>query len=182
MATFATEGFAAQVRYQQSDESLGADRDWNRIEAGVRAPVDLGRYAMWISLAGGTSIGDDTLPADRAFLLGGPRSLPAFQFDELRPRGYWLVNTMFLWRLKELVAVKNQTIFGGFGLQAAGLYDRVDRVPDGEVYGASAFIGGATPLGALTLGVAGAEESWAFWLTLGRPIGRGSILDEGVFR
>ncbi len=182
MATFATEGFAAEIRYMQSEESLGADRNWNKIEGGMRVPVDFGRYAMWLGVAGGTSIGDDELPGDRAFVLGGPRSLPAFQFDELRVRDYWLGNIMFLWRLKELVAVRNQAIYGGFGLQVAGLYDRVDQVPDGEVYGASAFFGGATPLGALTLGLAGSPESWAVWLTLGRPIGHGSILDEGIFR
>jgi NTE family protein len=181
-ATFSTEGFAAEINYLQSDESLGADRSWNRIEAAMRVPVDFGRYAMWISVAGGTSIGDDTLPGDRAFVLGGPRSLPAFQFDELRVRDYWLGNVLFLWRLKELLAVRNQTLFGGIGLQAAGLYDRVDLVPDGEVYGASAFLGGPTPVGALTLGVAGSPDSWAVWLTLGRPIGHGSILDEGLFR
>jgi hypothetical protein len=89
---------------------------------------------------------------------------------------------MFLWRLRELVAVRNQALYGGLGVQVAGLYDRVDLVPDGEVYGASAFFGGATPIGALTLGIAGAENSWAVWLTIGRPIGHGSILDEGVFR
>jgi NTE family protein len=181
-ATFSTGGFAAEVRYLQSDESLGADRNWNKIEAAVRTPVDFDRYTMWVSLAGGTSFGDDILPGDRAFVLGGPRSLPAFQFDELRVRQYWLGSVLFLWPLRELLAVRNQTLYGGLGLQAAGLYDRVDLVPDGEVYGASAFLGGPTPVGALTLGIAGAEESWAVWLTLGRPIGHGSILDEGLFR
>jgi len=182
MATFATEGFAAQIRYVQSDESLGADRNWDKLEGAVRVPVDLGRYAMWLSLAGGTSVGDDELPGDRAFVLGGPRSLPAYQFDELRVRDYWLGSAMFLWRLRELVAVRNQALYGGLGVQVAGLYYRVDLVPDGEGYGASAFFGGATPIGALTLGIAGAENSWAVWLTIGRPIGHGSILDEGVFR
>ena len=47
----------------------------------------------------------------------------------------------FLWRLVDLVEVKNQAIYGGFGLQAAGLYDRVDLVPDGEVYQCPAIPG-----------------------------------------
>ena len=89
-------------------------------------------------------------------------------------RGYWLAEASFLWRLKELVAVKNQAIYGGFGLQAAGLYDRVDFVEDGEVYGVSAYVGGPTPIGTFTLGVAAAEDSWGVWLSLGRPIGNGS--------
>jgi NTE family protein len=180
--TFATEGFAAEVQYFQSDESWGADRDWNRIEAGLRKGWLVGRNAMWLTLAGGSHFGDDTLPGDRAFALGGPGSLPAFSYDELRAREYWLADVSFLWLLKDLVAVKNQAIYGGFGLQAAGLYDRVDRVPDGEVYSVSAAVGGPTPLGTFLIGIGGAEDSWAVWLSLGRPIGRGSILDQGLFR
>jgi hypothetical protein len=104
---------------------------------------------MWVSLAGGTDL-DDDLPSDRAFSLGGPKTPAACQFDELRARGYWLADMSFLWRLVDLVPVKNQAIYGGFGLQDAGLYGRVDRC--------------------------------AFWLSLGRPVGSGSILDQGIFR
>jgi NTE family protein len=182
MASFATEGFAAEVQYIQSDESLGADRDWNRIEAGLRKGFPVGQHVAWLGLAGGTHLGDDLLPGDRAFTLGGPRTIPAFQFDELRARDYWLTSVNFLWRLKELVAVKNQNLYGGIGLQAVGLYDRIDLVPDGELYGVSAFVGGPTPLGTFTVGIGGSEESWAFWLSIGRPVGKGSILDDGLFR
>ena len=181
-STFARHGLAAEVRYEQSDESLGADRNWNRIEAGVRSAVPIGRNAMWLSLAGGTHLGNDPLPADRAFSLGGPKTLAAYQFDEFRAREYWLADVRVLWRLFDLVAVKNQYVYGGIGLQAAGLHERVDRVEDGEVYSASAYIGGPTPIGTLTLGVGGASDSWGFWLSIGRPIGTGSILDSGLFR
>jgi len=34
----------------------------------------------------------------------------------------------------------------------------------------------------LTVGIGGAEDSWGFWLSLGRPVGKGSILDLGLFR
>jgi outer membrane protein assembly factor BamA len=180
--TFARHGLAAALQYVQSDESLGADRNWNRIEAGFRRAVPVGRNAMWVSLAGGTHLGHDTLPGDRAFALGGPRTLPAYQLDELRARSYWLADVEFLWRLVDLVPVKSQAIYGGFGLQSAGLYDRVDRVEDGEVYSVSAYLGGPTPIGTFTVGIGGATDSWGFWLSLGRPVGTGSILNDGLFR
>jgi NTE family protein len=179
--TFATHGVAASVEYIQADDSLGSDRDWERVEAGIRTAFPVGRTFMWVGVAGGTDF-DDDLPGDRAFSLGGPRTLPAYQLDELRVRGYWLAEASFLWRLKELVPVKNQAIYGGFGLQAAGLYDRVDLVDDGEIYGVSAYVGGPTPIGTFTLGIGAAEESWGVWLSLGRPIGTGSVLDDGLFR
>jgi NTE family protein len=181
-STYALHGAAAQLQYFQSSESMGADRNWNRIEGGFRSAVPFARSAMWLSAAGGTSFGDDQLPPDRAFALGGPRTLPAYQYDELRVGSYWLADVSFLWRLVDLVEVKNQAIYGGFGVQVAGLYDRVDRVPDGGVYSASAYLGGPTPLGTIQLGGGYSTDSWGLWISLGRPIGSGSILDGGLFR
>ena len=180
--TFATSGIAAAIEYQAIDGTLGSDRDWERLEAGFRSAIPLGKNLVWISLAGGTYFGGD-LPGDRAFSLGGPRTLPAFQYDELRVREYWLAEASFLWRIKDLVPIKNQAIYGGFGLQAAGLYERVDfQVPDDEVFGASAYLAGQTPLGNFTLGVGSTIDDWSIWISLGRPIGKGSILDNGLFR
>jgi hypothetical protein len=53
---------------------------------------------------------------------------------------------------------------------------------DGEVCAASAYLGGPTPIGTLTIGIGNSEESSAFWLSLGRPVGSGSILNQGIFR
>jgi NTE family protein len=181
-ATFATSGISAAVEYKRMDDSLGSDRDWERIEAGFRTAVPIRKNLFWISLAGGQDLGDN-LPADRAFSLGGPRTLPAFQLDELRVGKYWLAEASFLWRLKELSPIRNQAVYGGFGLQAAGLYDRVDfEEEDDDVYGVSAYLAGPTPIGTFRLGVATDSEEWAFWFSLGRPIGKGSILDDGLFR
>jgi NTE family protein len=180
--TFALRGVAAEVLYLQSDRSLGADRDWSRVEAALRKGIPVRKDGMWLTLAGGVDLSDEQLPGDRTFSLGGPRTLPAYQLDEFRVRSYWLADLSFLWRLMELVPVKNQSIYGGIGLTAAGLYDRVDRIEDGEVYSVSAYVGGPTPVGTFIVGIGGAEDSWGFWLSLGRPVGKGSILDQGLFR
>ncbi|MGH8134815.1 MAG: patatin-like phospholipase family protein [Steroidobacteraceae bacterium] len=180
-ATFATSGIAAAIEFQRADESFGSDRDWERLEAGFRTTAPVGKNLIWISLAGGTNL-DKDLPGDRAFSLGGPRTLPAYQLDSFRVDEYWLAEISYLWRIKDIVPLKNQAIYAGFGLQAAGLYDRVDPVADGEVYGASAYLAGPTPIGTLTLGLGAATDDWSVWLSLGRPIGKGSILDDGLFR
>lgn len=180
--TFATGGISAKLEYLQSDGSLGADRDWERIEAGLRTAVPIGRNLAWISVAGGADLSDETIPGDRAFALGGPRTLPAYQLDELRVGSYWLADVNFLWRLKTLVPVKNQVIYGGVGLQAAGLYDRIDLVEDSEILGASMYLGGPTPIGTFTIGIGFTEDNLGVWVSLGRPIGSGSMLDDGLFR
>ena len=178
---FATRGVAAAIEYELAEDSMGSDRNWERIEAAVRTGIPVRDDMLWMGIAGGTDLGDD-LPPDRLFSLGGAKTLPAYQRGELRVGSYWLIDAMLMWRLKELVEVKNQAIYAGVGLQAAGLYDRLDDVGDGEVYGIAGYLGGATPIGALTLGVSGATDSWGVWLSLGRPIGHGSILEEGLFR
>jgi len=108
--------------------------------------------------------------------------MPAYQFDELRANEYWLADVNLLWRIANLVPVRNQALYAGFGLQAAGLYERVDLVPDGEIYSASLTVAGPTPVGTFTLGIAGSSDSWGFWLSLGRPVGTGSILNDPLFR
>jgi len=55
-------------------------------------------------------------------------------------------------------------------------------VPDGSLYGVSAYLGGRTPLGTVTVGVGKTTGSWAGWITLGTPVGSGSILDHPIFR
>jgi NTE family protein len=181
-SSFATHGTAARVEYLWSDSALGADREWQRIEAGLRTTVPIGKHVMWATVAAGTDIGSNTLPPDRAFSLGGPQSFPGYAQDELRARRYWTVSGSFLWRLTDLVAVRNEALYGGVQLEAGRVFDRVDPVPDGDVYGLSAYLGGRTPVGTLTLGGGVSQDSWSVWIALGRPIGRGSILEDGLFR
>ncbi len=169
------------MQYEQSDDALGADRTWDRVEVGLRTAVPVRRNLVWITVAGGSDAGHE-LPRDRAFSLGGPRTLPAYQHDELRVGRYWLADASFLWHIVDIAAVKHQAIYAGVGFQAAGLYDRVDLVEDGQVYGVSAYLAGPTPIGTFTVGAGAASDTWGIWLSLGRPIGKGSILDDGLFR
>ena len=104
----------------------------------------------------GAEIGDD-LPPDRAFALGGPESFPGYGIGELRARKYWVAGGNFLYPLTTFASLKEENLYGGLGLQAGDLYERVDPVPNGRVYSISAFFGGRTPVGTLTFG-AGTER------------------------
>ena len=182
-ATFSTTGLAAAVRYEHMDDSLGSDRNWDRMEVAVRKAISIGKYVTWLSLAGGSDLGSD-LPEDRRFSLGGPRVLPALQHDELRVAEYWVAESSFLRQLKVLSPIKNQAIYAGLGLQAVGIYDRLD-VPgnDDEVkYGGYLFLAGPTAIGTFTLGAGFAGGEANMWLSVGKPISSGTILDDGLFR
>ena len=177
-----TRGLAMALEYTESDESLGGDRDWERAEIGIGVAVPLRRDVLWLTVAGGSDLGSD-LPGDRAFSVGGPDSFPGFEQGELRARGYWLANTSYLWKVKDLLTIRNLAFYMGVGVTAGEVRDRADGGEDGELYGASVFFTGRTLFGPLTLGVGTTStESWSLWLSVGRPVGHGTILERGVFR
>ena len=180
-STFASRGTAAEVQYYLADTSVGATRNWQRIEAAARQMVRSGKMTLVLTAAGGSALGS-ALPADRAFALGGPQSFPGYAPGEVRARDYWTIDADVLWRVADILPIANSALYGGVSLQTGQIYERVDPVPNGTVYGASTYIGGPTPIGTLTLGIGKATGAWAYWITLGTPVGSGSILDQPLFR
>ena len=86
--------------------------------------------------------------------------------------------------MADILPILSQKLYGGFTLEGGHVYERVDPVADGSVYGVSAYFGGRSPIGTITLGAGWAMGASAFWLTLGTPVGTGtgSILDQPLFR
>ncbi|HYJ41155.1 MAG TPA: patatin-like phospholipase family protein [Steroidobacteraceae bacterium] len=177
-----TRGLAMALEYMESDESMGGDRDWERAELGFGIALPLRRDVLWLTFAAGSDLGSD-LPGDRAFSVGGPDSFPGFEQGELRVSEYWLANTSYLWRVKDLLSIRNHSLYVGVGLTGGQLNGRLDGGEDGEHYGGSVFLTGRTFFGPLTVGVgATSTDSWSLWLSVGRPVGHGTILERGVFR
>ena len=180
-STFASRGTAAQIQYFSSDTGLGAERSWETLEAAARQVFVAGVTTLSLTAAGGSNLGS-ALPPDRAFSLGGPQSFPGYSPGEVRAGKYWTVQGNFLWRVADILPILNQALYGGLGLEGGHVYERVDPVADGSLYGISVYVGGRTPVGTVTLGVGKATGSWASWITLGTPVGSGSILDNPIFR
>jgi NTE family protein len=177
-----TRGVALAFEYLDSDESLGADKDWERAELGIGVALPLRRDVVWLTLAGGSDLGSD-LPADRAFALGGPGSFPGLELGELRVGSYWTASTSYLWKFKELQTIRNQALYAGMRLMAGDVSNRVDFVDGEALYGASLYLTGRTLVGPFTVGVgATTNDSWSLWVAVGRPTGRGTILETGIFR
>ncbi len=178
----ATRGMALALQYVQSDESLGADRDWDRLEMGLGAAVPVRDDVIWVTLAGGSNV-DKDLPADHYFSIGGPGSFPGYELGEIRAEQYWIASGSYLWETKQLVSVRGQTLYTGLRLLASQSNNRLDVEDDEVTYGASLYLTGRTPIGPFTLGVGGTSaDTWSVWLGAGRPIGHGTILERGIFR
>ncbi len=177
-----TQGMAADFEYFKSDQSWGAQRNWQRAELGVGIAVPFYSDVLWLGAAGGSNLGS-ALPADRLFALGGPVSLPGYQLFELRAAGYWTVSGSYLWPIKDLFSLRGQTLYAGIRLQDSEAYDPFDSKNYGQIQSVVLFITGRTPVGPVSLGFAATtENSRSVWISFGRPLEEGTILSRGVFR
>ena len=177
-----TRGMTAALEYINSNEDLGSDRNWQRAELGLGVAVPFRRNIWWITAAGGTGLGGD-LPTDRHFTLGGPGSFPGFELNEMRVGGYWNLGTSYLWNVKDVLPLKNLALYAGVRVVGGAVYDRFDQEDSVGIYGGSFFLTGRTMVGPLTVGVgATSTDSWSVWLSIGRPVGHGTILERGIFR
>jgi hypothetical protein len=175
------------LEYMHSDDSLGADLSWDRAEMGVGLAVPLRRDVLWLTLAGGTNFSSQ-LPVDRYFALGGPGSFPGLELGEARVSDYWTASTGYRWKFKDIMSIRGQALYAGISVEAGAihndtpeLFGKTDYRTD--LYGGSIYLTGRTIVGPLTLGVATTNtDSWSLWLSVGRPIGRGTILEKGIFR
>jgi NTE family protein len=178
----ATRGGAAALEYMRSDDSLGADVDWERIELGLGLAVPVRSDVVWMTLASGSNLGSE-LPGDRAFRLGGPSSFPGFELGEIRSDEYWTASGSYLWKVKDILSIRGQALYAGLRLQVADFTGRLDLVEEDAIFGGSLYVTGRTMVGPFTIGLgATSTDSYSLWLAVGRPIGQGTILERGVFR
>ena len=112
-----------------------------------------------------------------------PTSFPGLELGELRVQDYWTIDTSYLWRVKEVLPVRNLALYAGIRLTAGAIHGRIDGGREGEIYGGSVYLTGRTLVGPLLLGVGmTSTDSWSLWLSIGRPVGHGTIVEKGVFR
>jgi NTE family protein len=183
-----TRGVAAALEYAYVEDSLGADRDWERLELGLGLALPVRNDVIWMTLAGGTDL-DSAMPRDRYFMLGGPGSFPGYELGELRLTDYWTASGSYLWKIKDLVSIRGQALYAGLRLEAGQTFGRLESLilpgfdDDEMIYGGSLYLAGRTQAGPLTLGLGlTSTDSWSLWIAIGRPIGNGTILERGIFR
>jgi NTE family protein len=177
-----TRGVVAALEYYKSDAALGAQRDWQRAELGVGYAVPFRNNVLRLEAGGGSGLSSN-LPADRLFALGGPVSLAGYELDALRAAAYWTLSASYLWQIKDIFALRGQSLYAGLRLQDLEAYETIDGSNPGQIGSLSIFITGRTPVGPLTLGFAvTTANSQTLWISFGRPIAEGTILSRGIFR
>jgi NTE family protein len=178
----ATRGVVALLEYYKSDAAFGAQRDWQRAEAGAGIAIPFRNNILRLAAAGGSNLGSH-LPADRLFTLGGPVSLPGEELDALRVAGYWTASASYLWQIKDIFTLRGQALYAGLRLQDLHVHESIDGTHAGQIGSLSLFITGRTPVGPVMLGFAETtDNAHTVWISFGRPIAEGTILSRGIFR
>jgi NTE family protein len=173
-----TRGSFAQLELVSSRDWLGGEQKYELFEGVIGHSARWGPSVLQLALGGGRRISGE-LPRYRDFTIGGIRSFPAFERGQLRGEGYWSASASWLLRLGDIQPQLGQAVYGGFGLQAARVTDRLDGVREGTLLGASFTLSARTPVGPLLLSLGAADDgSVQLHLALGRPISEGSMLDR----
>ncbi len=175
-------GMVARVTYFRSENALGSDAlqtPYDRLEGTATVALPLERNVGYLRVSGGSSF-DTALPLYDTFSLGGPVSLPGLSIGELRGTGYWSAQASYLWRIADISYIFGQSIFAGLKFTAADMSGRIDGINSSPIYSGAFVLAGRTPLGPLSLSLAGTTTSeWQLVLGLGRPIEEGTINDSG---
>jgi NTE family protein len=173
----ARHGVLAGFTYFDSDERLGGEFDYRRLEAMATLALPVGGDVAYLRGSGGTSLGTD-LPVYDQFVLGGPISMPGLNLGELRGQSYWSAKAGYLRKIADISALFGQSVYLGFALTVAEMQDRLDEVAADPIYSGEVLLGGRTPLGPVTLSLSAATEGgWQLVFGLGRPIEEGAITD-----
>ena len=177
-STLPTSGSYGQFEFTTSGSWLGGEQSYEQLEAVVGHSTGWGKQVLLLAGGAGYTV-SGTLPRYRDFRIGGIRSFPALDRGELRGEGYWSGSATWLLKLADIQALFGQVFYGGFGLHALRVTDRVDGEPDRTLVGAAVTLGARTPVGPLLVSFGAADNgSVQLHMALGRPIAEGSMLDR----
>ena len=170
-------GSLLMAQYMSSGSWLNGEESYGMAEALALKVVPFRGDALYVFGAGGGEVSGD-LPSYRLFRIGGIRSFPGLERQQLRGTGYWLGGVNYNRKVAELQSLFGQALYGGLRLTAGQVSGRIDEVDDGTILGAALSLGGRTVVGPFLISLGATNNGfWQLQLALGRPIREGSILD-----
>jgi NTE family protein len=172
-----TRGWLGRLHYYRSEEALGAERDYQRLEGMLQHVVPIWGNILYLRAMGGTSFGTE-LPIYDDFVLGGPTSLPGLSTGQLRGDSYWAGTAAYLHKIGDLNELYGQAVYLGMSFSAADMSERIDNVRSEPIYSAAVILGARTLLGPMTLSLAATTtDDWQLVLGIGRPMEERNIAD-----
>ena len=165
-------------QYMTSGSWFGGEQSYDLLETMALQVLPFRRDTLYLFGAGGWDLGTD-LPPYRLFPLGGIRSFPGLERQQLRGTGYWVAGSSYNWKLADIQQLFGQALYGGLRLTAGDVTGRVDDINEGVIYGLAATLSGRTLIGPMLVSLGATDTGfWQLQLNIGRPIKEGLIVDD----
>ncbi len=170
-ASFPHEGYFGKILVYSSMKDIGADDNYNKIEASFLKAFTYRKYTILASATFGSYLGEE-IPYYDEFSLGGFLSLSGLHQDQLRGQRVGVGRIVTYWNA-------SQSLLGNFylggSLESGNVWDKDEDIKFKNLrLGGSVFIGYETLFGPFYLGFGHADGgNNAVYFYLGRTFGRG---------
>jgi NTE family protein len=163
---FPRDGYAGFVEYIKSDESLGADSEFDQIRMEGIVAKSWGKNTLLAGTKISTTI-DDNAPIQNRFKLGGLFNLSGFNEDELSGQQMGLLQLGYMRRINDFNLLPT---YFGMSLESGNVWENKDDMAfDDLIMAGSIFLGVDTPLGPVYIGYGMAEnDNSSAYFRLGR--------------
>jgi NTE family protein len=169
---FPGDGYYSSFQYIKSDESLGADAEFEQLVTSNFIARSWGRHALIGGLRYNVTLGDEEknpTPVYALFRAGGFFNMSGFERNQLSGQNYGLLIAGYRFKVQESDFLPG---YAGFSVEYGGLSDDRSDVFSEGIWNGSVYFGYDSPIGPLYLGLGWSEESSVlFFLRLGRIFG-----------
>jgi NTE family protein len=163
---FPRSGYHGRLTWRADRESLGADLDYDQVQASFSGAGTWGRHSVYARTIVETTL-DENAPQNALFRRGGLFELSGFLNRQLAGQHFGLIEASYFRRLGNITLLP---LYAGFSLESGNMWNNRDDIAlNNLVYAGSAFLGADTILGPLYIGY-GINDSNAstIYLYLGR--------------
>lgn len=163
---FARSGYYADIQGSFARESMGGERDFDKLTGNIRAQKSWGDQTVIVGLQGGSALGSD-LPGYAQLTLGGPFSFSGLPENQFRGSYLGVGSLGYRYRLLQLPAQLGRAVYVMTRIDSGNVWQ--DEVDTGDLrVGASAGIGADSALGPLYFGYGRADGGYdALYFSLG---------------
>lgn len=165
---FPHEGGSARINFFRSQDNLGADQEYDRLEFSAKRALTRGRTTLQVNLRAATSL-DTSIPYYDAFGLGGLFNLSAYPTDYFLGNDLVSGGLLVYRQVGAMPAGLGRGIYAGAALEAGRLRHVLPgyAAPE-EALSGGAFLAADTVLGPFyLLAAAGDRQQRALYLALG---------------
>lgn len=154
---FARHGSYLRLNGYFSNDALGADDEYSKLEGVARWVWSTGNHTVGVGLMSGYSFGDD-VPVYDQFAIGGMTTIPGFAPGELRGSFYDVASMNYRYRIGQLSPSMGKGTYILAGVSAGNVWQSSGEIEVGDViFGGSVGIAMDTLMGPIIIGAGEAE-------------------------